>query len=301
MRTLSRIAVIALLLTAGCHHQPTVEEPTFSRYHADGLDWCRVNRVLLLPLDNESPVSQASEQVRRALAEELQAMGRFEVVPAPPDVWAELSGQIRCNGRFNEADMIELARCTRSDLIIMGTVTQYSPYRLPLLGLALYVISPSDGVEVASVDGLWDSTHQDIAGRARAYYREASRGGRNAPFTETLALESPQYYQRFVCHEAVVALLSVPPPPQPPSQAGAGAGAGGVTAAAKGGAGCGCRQASTCKPAVKTGAADCQCAPVKPAAEKPAEKQEEKKPESATPDPATVPSPESAGPNLDHH
>ena len=221
MRTLATRMGLALLLVVGCQHTPPYVEPTFSYYHAPGLDWCRVNRVLLLPLDNESTFNQVPEQVRRALAAEMQQAGRFEVVPAPPDVWAELSGQIRCNGRFNEAVMIELARCTRSDLIVLGTVTQYSPYRLPRLGVVLQVISPADGVVVASVDGLWDGTHQDIAGRARAYYREGARGGRAAPFPETLALESPEYFQRFVCHEAVEALLTIPQPPQPPGLAGA--------------------------------------------------------------------------------
>jgi hypothetical protein len=245
---------LVLLLAAGCH-QPPVVEPPFSYYHAPGLEWCRVNRVLLLPLENESTINQAPEQVRRALASELQAAGRFEVVPAPPDVWAELSGQIRCNGRFNEAVLIEMARCTRADLIVLGTISQYSPYRLPRLGLVLQVVSPADAVVVASVDGLWDSTHQDIAARARAYYREGARGGRNAPFPETLALESPQYFQRFVCHEAVAALLAVPPPEPPP---GAAEAAGGTAGAAGGGPGCGVAPCAATKaaPAARTAKAD---------------------------------------------
>jgi hypothetical protein len=231
MRMLSRVTGFALLLAAGCHQAPHVE-PTYSYYHAPGLDWSRVNRVLVLPFENETTFNQVPEEVRRAFAAELQQVGRFEVMPAPPDVWAELSGQIRCNGRFNEAVMIELARCTRADLIVLGTVSQYSPYRLPRLGLVLQVVSPADAVIVASVDGLWDSTHQDIAGKARAYYREDARGGRAAPFPETLALESPQYFQRFVCHEAVIALLSVPRPPAPPGQPGADAGSGAIKPAA---------------------------------------------------------------------
>jgi hypothetical protein len=261
---------VLLLLAAGCH-QPPVVEPPFSYYHAPGLEWCRVNRVLLLPMENESTFNQAPEQVRRALAEELQAAGRFEVVPAPPDVWAELSGQIRCNGRFNEAVMIEMARCTRADLIVMGTISQYSPYRLPRLGLVLQVISPGDAVIVASVDGLWDSTHQDIAARARAYYREGARGGRTAPFPETLALESPQYFQRFVCHEAVASLLAWPPPPPPPPPQGQEGATGAAGAAGKcaGSAGkCATAPCATCKSATDAGAAK-PASPVPPAVAKP--------------------------------
>lgn len=213
------LAVLGLLLTAGCHNQP-VAEPPCSYYHAPGLDWGRVNRVLLLPFENESPISGAPEDVRRALAAELQIAGRFEVVPAPPDVWARLSGQIRYCGRFNEAVMIELARSARADLIIHCTISQYSPYRLPRLGLVLQVVSPADAVVVASVDGLWDAACQEIAHDARLYYRQAGPAGRKAPFTETLALESPQYFQRYVCHQVVATLLTMPQPPGPPPGAG---------------------------------------------------------------------------------
>lgn len=261
MRKLAgRIGPGLLLVIIGCHHVP-LAEPTFSYYHAPGLDWGKVNRILVLPLDNESTFNQVPEQARRALVAEFQQAGRFEVVPAPPDVWAEVSGQIRCNGNFNEAVMIELARTTRADLIVAGTVSQYSPYRLPRLGLVLQVISPADAVVVASVDGLWDSTHLDIAGRARSYYREMARGGRNAPFPETLALESPQYFQRFVCHEAVAALLTIPKPPPPPVVAvSASAAAGGPGKGGAGPATAPCAKAKPCKTA--------PCCDVKPTAPK---------------------------------
>ncbi len=242
MRTPESLAAWAFLLlaTAGCQHAQPVPEPTFSYYHAPGLDWARVNRVLLLPLDNESTVNVAPEQVRRALAAELQQAGLFEVVPAPPDVYARLSAKIRYNGRFNEAVMIELARCARADLIVLGTISQYSPYRLPRLGLVLQVVSPADAVVVASVDGLWDAACASVATRARAYYHAC---GPAAAVTETLALESPQFFQRFVCHEAVEALLAVPPPPGLVAAGGvAGVGGGAVTGGVKSGVPCAAEQ-----------------------------------------------------------
>jgi nucleotide-binding universal stress UspA family protein len=203
----SGIALV-LLLAPGC--ETFSPEQPYSHYHSPRLDWAVVNRVLLMPLDNETPVNQAAEEVRQALSAELQSLGQFEVVSAPPDVLARASHLIRDNGRFNEAVLVDLARCTRADLIVLGAISQYHPYRLPRLGLVLQVVSPADGVVVASVDGLWDTTHKAIARQARAYYKEDVHG-RDDSFTDDLALEAPRYFQRYVCHEAVQGLVEFTP------------------------------------------------------------------------------------------
>src|SRR5262249_23425758 len=114
---------------------------------------------------------------------------------------------VRENGRFNEAVLVQLARCYRADLIVMGTVSQYSPYTLPRVGLVLQVISPGDGVVVASVDGLWDASSPPIACRARDFYRQCT-GKWEEPFTAELVLDSPRLYQRFVSFEAVSVLVN---------------------------------------------------------------------------------------------
>src|SRR5207248_10714668 len=102
-----------------------------------------VGRVLILPLDNETAFPHVTEEVRNALATELQRLGLFEVVPAPVEMPVELSRITREHGRFNEVALVQLARAFRADLIVMGTVTQYNPYAsLPRLGLVLQVVSP---------------------------------------------------------------------------------------------------------------------------------------------------------------
>jgi hypothetical protein len=176
-----------------------------------------VARVLLLPLDNETTFPKASEEVRKALAAELQQMGRFEVVPAPPDVHARLSGEIRYEGRFNEAVMIQLARIFRADVIVLGTLSHYHPYPQPRIGLTLQAVSPGDCKVVASVDGLWDAAQPAVKARARAFYAQ----GRAHPlhpgltdnegFAGDLALASPALFQRFVCNEAASVLVQPPP------------------------------------------------------------------------------------------
>ena len=177
--------------------------------------WAGVGRVLIMPFDNETAFPHAPDEVRNALATELQRLGLFEVVPAPPQLPTEVSRVIRENGRFNEVALVQPARLFRADLIVMGTVTQYNPYAsLPRLGLVLQVVSPGDGVVVASVDGMWDAASAPVAQRAQAFYRQYTKPS-EVPFTAALVLESPRLFQRFVCFEAAQVL--VPPPPRPPA------------------------------------------------------------------------------------
>ena len=47
------------------------------------------------------------------------------------DDHAVLAAVVHRGGRFDEAVMIELARATRADVIVHGTITTYSPYPRP--------------------------------------------------------------------------------------------------------------------------------------------------------------------------
>ena len=174
MRSSSPLLVAAALVLAGCQHgeshravPPPGCEPVFSQYHFDQFRWSEVGRVLVLPFVNESSHTRADEEIGRALRAELQQLGRFEVIAAPPDELARLSDQVHKAGRFNEDAMLELGRAFRADVVIHGTITQYSPYPRPRVGIVLQAVSPAEGKVVGSVDGLWDANHLPIAKRAQ--------------------------------------------------------------------------------------------------------------------------------------
>jgi nucleotide-binding universal stress UspA family protein len=220
----------------GCiiHHpkQPAAPPPlNYSYYRGDAVSWNGVKRVLVLPLTNETEYSHAAEEVRNALVTELQQLGRFEVIPGPPGLTLP-SRFIRENGQFNELGLIEIAREFHADAIIMGTLTQFSPYNPVRMGIVFQVVAPGDGVVVSSVDGMWDSANPWIDQRARAYYAKYTRR-RDETLTANLALDSPRLYQRFVCFEAAHILVddphSAPGLSQQEAQATAGAGGPGCT------------------------------------------------------------------------
>jgi hypothetical protein len=195
--------------------------PTFSQYHLNGWSWDGVARVVVLPFLNESEYTRAGDEVRLAFTSEFQRLGRFEVMASPPDERALFAANIHRSGRFDEAEMLDLAKQTRADVVIFGSITQYSPYHpRPRLGLILQAVGPMQAKVVASVDGLWDTDDKRISDRLRTFYRQRPHErlpfirnnviASDDAFASELALESPALFQRFVCHEASLILLGLP-------------------------------------------------------------------------------------------
>ncbi len=212
----------ALLDRVRDRDKPAPGPPTFSQYHLDKWQWNGVGRVVVLPFRNESGYTKAGEEAREAFVAELQKAGRFEVVPTPVDDRAFLAAQVRCGGRFDEIVLFDIAQATNADVVIHGTVSNYSPYPRPRLGWVLQAVGPQQAKVVASVDGLWDTTDPAIAERLRVYYRQRTRErppwirnhviASDDSFAAELALDSPILFRRFVAREAVLAMLGLPVP-----------------------------------------------------------------------------------------
>jgi hypothetical protein len=227
MRHISLLRIFFVLIVAGCGLFPCRDAAVMlpvAEYHAPGFNPAAHLRVLLLPLGNETGFPYAADQIRTALAAEVQSLAYFEVVMAPPHSDIDMSQLVHTHGRFHEAALVDLARAFNVDAILLATVTQYSPYSPPRIGLSLQLISPGAAVLLASIDGLWDGRQRAVADQACAYYREGSHHfeGRN---DINPVLTSPQLFQRFVCRQAAEALLTpgravtgAAPGPPPASQ-----------------------------------------------------------------------------------
>jgi hypothetical protein len=217
MRRLVVFAVV--LLATGCgwlsrsplltrNQMPPPPPVTYSTYRHVAWDWSDVARVVVLTPRNESEYTRAGAEFQAALTSELQRLGRFEVVASPPDEHANLSTVAHRGGAFDERTMLAIARTARADVVILPTVTQYSPYPRPRMGVVLQAVSPADGKVIASVDGLWDTTDGGVAEQVRAYYRQRAKPlpvfvrnhtiAADDNFAADLALDSPALFQRWV-------------------------------------------------------------------------------------------------------
>lgn len=229
------ILLAAALAAAGCRlierlsHAPVLPRnreppppgpPTYSHYLHEGWRWKDVGRVLVLPPRNESQFTRAGEELHKNLTAELQRLGMFEVVAAPLDTEGEFARLIHVSGRFDEGAILDLGKVTRADVIVFPTITHYSPYPRPRLGVVLQAVSPLDGKVIASVDGLWDTTDAAIAEQVRTFYRQRAKPlpmrvknyelATDDAFAGERALDSPALFQRYICHVCSRILVGLP-------------------------------------------------------------------------------------------
>ena len=195
------LASLVLSLLPGCAQraEQSVKMPLFNQFVTENLEWHEVQRVLFMPLGNQTAHAGVDEAVQSALATEFQRAGRFEVVMARPAEDAVLAEEVFSNGTFDEWQLLALAQQYHVQAVLLGKVTQFHPYAPPRLGMSLMLISPAQAVVIAAVDGVWDAREQATADRARAYYAQTVN------FPETilaadLVLESPDVFRRFVSY-----------------------------------------------------------------------------------------------------
>ncbi len=220
------LALAFALFLVGCKHEPQRIvpppgcDPTYSQFHNDTFRWANVSRVLVLPLCNESEYTRADVEIGRALRAELQQLGRFEVIAAESCDTCDLCVEIHTGGRFDEAAMLRIGKIYHADIVLHGTITEYSPYPRPRVGIVLQAVAPAEAKVVASVDGLWDANNLPIAKRAQNYYLQRKK--ELGPYHEAnwiwpddghadeLALLSPALYHRWVCSELAAILVQDP-------------------------------------------------------------------------------------------
>ena len=200
-----------VIFHSGCvRHRPVetvmpTEPAPFQQFVAPNFDWSTVKRVVLMPMANQTAFAQVSVEMQQNLAAELQRAGRFDVVLETQEDSVVRSREVFARGSFDELELLRVARDHDAQAILFGLVTQYHPYPPPRVGLSLIMISPAEGVAIASADGLWDAREVETAHQAKTYLQQ-QLNWRQSLMGVDRALESPDVYQRFVCQQVATSL-----------------------------------------------------------------------------------------------
>lgn len=177
----------------------------YQQHFANHFDWTSIQRVVLMPMANLSPYPRAGAELQNGLAVELQRAGRFEVVVATHDDQSVNSQDVFMSGQFDELEVLRVAREYNADAVLFSQVTQYHPYSRPRVGLSLLMVSPAEGIAIASTSGLWDARETDTANQAIAYFKQTQTFPRSLMLNDRV-FESPSVYQRFVCQQVATSL-----------------------------------------------------------------------------------------------
>ena len=135
--TVAVCPVLASLLLAGCSAFPdVVHEPQLHN------PFPQLTRVAVLPFYNQSADPTIDQdQIAHHYYNELQNIPGFEVMPVGA---AKALAQANGSNPQTGADFQQLARQLGVDAVVVGSVTEYSPYYPPRIGLAVrwYAANP---------------------------------------------------------------------------------------------------------------------------------------------------------------
>ena len=135
------VAAVCCAVGAGCAALPDrIVEPQFHN------PLPQIHRVAVLPFFNQSAEPTVNgEAVAIAYYNELQVIPGFEVMPVGV-AKAMLAASIQATGQepMLGSDFQRLARMLNVDAVIVGSITEYSPYYPPRMGLAVnwYAANP---------------------------------------------------------------------------------------------------------------------------------------------------------------
>lgn len=198
------------VLSAGCAHDRPAETlavtAPFQQYLDPRVDWSSVQRVVLMPMANQTAYPKIADEMQSNLAAELQRAGRFDIVVATREDPGAKARDVFANGHFDEVELLRVAREYQAQAVLFGQVTQYHPYNPPRVGLSLLMIHPAEGIAIASAEGLWDARETETAAQAKQLYARSLSWPQSVLSTERV-LESPDVFQRFVSHQIASSLI----------------------------------------------------------------------------------------------
>ena len=199
-----------LTLGTGCAHdrsaEPLAVTAPFQQYLDPRVDWSSVQRVVLMPMANQTAYPKIADEMQSNLAAELQRAGRFDIVVATREDPGAKARDVFANGRFDEVELLRIAREHQAQAVLFGQVTQYHPYNPPRVGLSLLMIHPAEGIAIASAEGLWDARETETATQAKQLYAQTLSWPQSALNSDRV-LELPDVFQRFVSHQIASSLM----------------------------------------------------------------------------------------------
>lgn len=204
-----------LTLGVGCaHDRPTdsmAAVAPFQQYLDPRVDWSSIQRVVLMPIANQTAYPKVADEMQTNLAAELQRAGRFDIVVATREDPGAKARDIFARGQFDEVELLRVAREYQAQAVLFGQVTNYHPYNPPRIGLSLLMIHPAEGIAIASSEGLWDARETGTAAQAKQLYGQTLSWPQSMLGADRV-LESPDVFQRFVSQQVATSLVPVGQP-----------------------------------------------------------------------------------------
>ena len=175
-------------------------------YKSEEYSSSNIQRILLVPFTFNTGREKVVNEITEAFFDELQKSGKFDVVT--PHEFHEVflnKDNLWIKGMVNAETIVEAKKRYQVDAIIFGTITRYSPYEPPVIGIKSSMFSTTSGNVIWTSDTIFDSSEASIVKLAKAYYKENYQK-KQSLYDWKIVLLSSKRYSQFISHQIVATL-----------------------------------------------------------------------------------------------
>jgi hypothetical protein len=164
-----------------------------------------IKTLCLVELENSTSSPQISDDITESLYQAIQKRDLFDLslISATDTNWKNLP--IRPDTPFTLEQVMAARKMLGVDAILLGTVTNYTPYPHMAMGLHLKIIDLRDGQIVWKTEQIWDTEDKNMEERIKKYFQDQLRPG-FSPLDEKLAMMSSINFLKFISFDVAKTL-----------------------------------------------------------------------------------------------
>ena len=165
-------------------------------------------RIVVAPFLYGHRDERVSREITEAFIIELQKLGRFEIIsPYTVAGQAAAEGELWRDGVVDLPTMVKLRRRLKAEAFVFGTITHYKPYRPPILGVKVSMVSARTGAVVWAAEAVFDASNVATEEHVKAYY-DGTSDVEGEHLGWKVVLLSMRRYAHFVSHQLLSQLRS---------------------------------------------------------------------------------------------
>lgn len=203
---LSLAALLLGVLLCGCESPQDNGGMVNSFYLNPYKNLGSLGRVALVELQDDSGHPKMSAELTEALFVAIQKKQLFGLAIVRQDNPEWKSIQENLDSLQALRQLLVIRDTLKCNAILVGTITEYTPYPHMSLGLRLKLLDLTDGQLIWGLEQIWDSSDRSIQKRIRRYFKEDLRSG-SAPLQEELVVVSPLRFGKFAAYEVAETLI----------------------------------------------------------------------------------------------
>ena len=154
----------------------------------------RPNRVVMVASGRSNGSYRTHQKIITELAAQIRGQDQFEIV-APRDRYLQGHSDNILEGKFEEAELVRIAREFNADAVLLIKVNEFRPSPPMRANLSIAILDANESVVAFGMSGVWDLANMNTKQAFEQFLYNTSSGSANEG---NLYLQSPNQLFRFI-------------------------------------------------------------------------------------------------------